>query len=572
MHSHELQELATARVALLRVPAAAAALAADRRVTECWPGAWCCATRACKALAAALRGDAAALSALAAAAFGAARGVATSTKERITAVKALGALIQASAVRALFPVSITLGGLEAPPWPPPPCLGFDSDDDAAHVLGVAGALGGLIQLAFDGCHDENLCSDEGLGCRDIAAAASDALVSLLAADAITALLSDAHMRALMAPLTRAHSDASVYNHKAADLSAAFCRTLAYAGAKGVDALCRCWDHTPGAPGNACALGCIALDVTSACHRISGSDAAAVLNRHVATLAAAARYETAVRCVVLPSGLPGALASAHARADAVVAPIIGSMLASIAWTPRGVAAVCELPGAADVAAITLTALATEQLAAASAAGDRLPGSAVWRDARYAASALGSHMRGRTALRSAGWKPTACASSSDDDGSESDDSACDDAPSDAVLSAALTAIEALLAEMAPGCLTALHRDGSAPAALLSRWLRREFRDEARWPDASGFVALASRDVTAALVAYPAALLLGPLRGCAARAVAALDDAPCGGGVLPGMLRAAARASGFTAAGAAVALRELEAHPAPQRFRAELPAAAS
>jgi hypothetical protein len=44
-----------------------------------------------------------------------------------------------------------------------------------------------------------------------------------------------------------------------------------------------------------------------------------------------------------------------------------------------------------------------------------------------------------------------------------------------------------------------------------------------------------------------------------------------VLPARLRAAARAAGFTAAGAAEAMRQLEAHPALHRFHANRQACA-
>jgi hypothetical protein len=251
-----------------------------------------------------------------------------------------------------------------------------------------------------------------------------------------------------------------------------------------------------------------------------------------------------------------------------------MLASLAWTPRGAASLCSVSGGAAAAAAALTALAASQLAAAAADGERLPGTAAWRHARYLSSALGAHPLGAAALHAAGWHASlhAARGASNVALTDADDAeplhTASHAPSAATLTAACTAVEALLAASDPGCLVAFCRDGSAPAALLSRWLCRDFHDAATWPDADGYAALAARDDRgyAALVAYPAAVLLGPLRGVAVSIVAGEGDASGGAGVLPTRLRAAARDAGFTAAGAEEALQQLlRAHAAvADRFR--------
>lgn len=142
-------------------------------------------------------------------------------------------------------------------------------------------------------------------------------------------------------------------------------------------------------------------------------------------------------------------------------------------------------------------------------------------------------------------------------------CDGVAQAPAFASACTAVEALLADGDPGTLIALRRDGTAPAALLVALLAL-FADASRWPDAAGHASLAAVEGdAAALVAYPAALLLGPLLGAAAALLAADGDASGGGGVLlPALLRADAAA--FSAAAAADAMRRLSEHPAMTRFR--------
>jgi hypothetical protein len=579
LRADALEELAAARVALLRTPAAFAAIVAatDSAAADTWPAGWCAVAPACAALAAMLRSDAAAVAALGAAAFAhpedtAAPGV------HAAAVATLGALLHASAVRALFPVCIACGADRAadapPPWLPPLHAAFDGAEAYnACLLSLPAALGGLICLAT--------CNAEGnVGEADAASsAAADALVSLAAShlgDAIVSSMSGEHMRALAAPLLRddGTGEADNWARRVSARASAICAALTDAGESGIAALCRSWVGTndAAAPGAACALAAVALDIVQACRSSSGDAgcrAAAALCRHAVTLNAAAQHDDAVRDVLLPAGLVAALSSAHANASTDAAPAIGAVLASLAWTPRGVASVCSTPGGAAAAASALTALAASQLAAAAADGERLPGTAAWRHARYVSSSLGAHPLGAAALHAAGWNAALyVASGASDDGLATDGPAADllfdgtsHAPSAAALSAAFTAVEALLAASDPGCLVAFRRDGSAPAALLSRWLRRDFHDAATWRDADGYAALAARDDRgyAALVAYPAALLLGPLRGVAMLVISAEGDASGGAGMLPARLCAAAHDAGFTAAGAEEALLQLSAHAA-------------
>jgi hypothetical protein len=129
-----------------------------------------------------------------------------------------------------------------------------------------------------------------------------------------------------------------------------------------------------------------------------------------------------------------------------------------------------------------------------------------------------------------------------------------------------VEALLADGDPGTLIALRRDGTAPAALLAALLAR-FADASRRPDAAGHASLAAAEGdAAALVAYPAALLLGPLRGVAAALLAVDGDASGGAGLLlPGLMRAA-EAAAFSAAAAADAMQQLSEHSAVLRFHTD------
>ncbi len=103
MRRDALAELAAARVALLRVPVVAAAAATVQSGAATWPAAWCASAHACAALAQTLQRDTPALAALASAALASDIAPAPS---RVPANALLGGLLQASAVRSLFPVPV----------------------------------------------------------------------------------------------------------------------------------------------------------------------------------------------------------------------------------------------------------------------------------------------------------------------------------------------------------------------------------------------------------------------------------------------------------------------------------
>ncbi len=371
------------------------------------------------------------------------------------------------------------------------------------------------------------------------------------------------MRILAEPLVRVE-----HGSAAAARAATVCAALAGAVEVGMATLCRPWMLPGGvaAPRELrCALDAVVADVVSACGRDIASSEAAVL-RHVSTLAAAARDDEATRCSLLPAGLLSALSAAHAAAQV---PCFSAALATLAWLPRGVAALCDAPEAFDGAVAALAALAASRLAAEKETLLVVAWQPSVADARYAASAMSADPRGYAARRAAHWPlaPDAVCGRCEA-GSRLD--ACDGVVRSfpaRKLAAAATAVQALLAAHDPACLVAFRRDGSALAALLCVWLQRDFHCAALWPDAQGYAALAAvRGDTAALVAYPAAVLLGPLRGVAAQIAAAECDA-CGGGDLPAArLQAAARTAVFSSSAAEETLLQLERHPAVARFRLE------
>jgi hypothetical protein len=525
LRANALSDLAEARVALLRIPTAAAALDAAEREPAAWPATWVAMAPACSALATALRQDAQALPALVATAF-APRDACIDDAERATAVLTLGTLLQSSAVRALFPVS--LASAESALLP-----AFCDADDAALVS---------LPLCVR-CFAHTAAVDYGSS-SDAAARSLARLVSMARGSEVVAAMDPACMRVLAMPLLHRRDDG------ASDRAAAVLAAIAESGKPGVAALCMAFEGEP--TQSNCTLGVVVAAVCDAC---AADEAHTVLKRQGRTLAAAFRCDAALRTVVLPAGLPAALASAHAAADPASADALASALAALAWTPRGTAALCAAPGGAEAAAAALSAIAAAQLAAAARDGEPLPGTAAWRDARYAASTLGSQPRGAAALRSAGW-PASVAS----------DALCDSAARAPAFASACTAVEALLADGDPGTLIALRRDGTAPAALLAALLAL-FADASRWPDAAGHASLAAVEgYAAALVAYPAALLLGPMRGAATALLAADGDASGGDGVLLSGLLRAAGATAFSAAAAADAMRRLSEHPAMARFRAD------
>jgi len=516
LRANALSDLAEARVALLRIPTAAAALDAAEREPAAWPATWVAMAPACSALATVLRQDAHALPALVATAF-AAKDACADDAGRAAAVLVLGTLLQSSAVRALFPICL------APATLPALC---DADDAASVSLPL------VVR-----CFAHTAAVDYGSS-SDAAARSLARLVSMARGSEVVAAMDPACMRVLAMPLLHRRDDG------ASDRAAAVLAAIAESGETGVAALCSAFEGEP--TQSNCALSVVVAAVCDAC---AADEAHTVLKRQGRTLAAAFRCDAALRTVVLPAGLPAALASAHAAADPASADALASALAALAWTPRGTAALCAAPGGAEAAAAALSAIAAAQLAAAARDGEPLPGTAAWRDARYAASTLGSLPRGAAALRSAGWPAL--------------DAMCDGVAQAPAFASACTAVEALLADGDPGTLIALRRDGTAPAALLAALLAL-FADVSRWPDAAGHASLAAVEGdAAALVAYPAALLLGPLLGAAAALLAADGDASGGGGVLlPALLRADAAA--FSAAAAADAMRRLSEHPAMTRFR--------
>ena len=497
------------------------ALATAESEPAAWPDDWVAVAPACSAVASALQQDLPALSALLATAF-ASNAACCDQRARAAAVKTLGTLLQASAVRALFPVPA--------PFPAPASLPALCD---AETVSVSLVIRDFAQLA---------AGDFG-ACSAAAAYALEALVSTARGFEIVAGMDAACMHMLIAPLLHGEDDG------ASDRAAAVFAAVAESGELGVSALCKDLEGDAAQPRSALAV--IVAAVRDAC---SNGDARGALKRHRRTLAAAFHFDAAVSTAVLPSGLIATLTSAHAASPPDSAEELASTLAALASTPRGAAAVCAVPGAAEAAATALASTASAQLAAAARDGETLPGTAAWREARYAASVLGSMPRGAAALRAAGWHELPGASAD----------AVATAPA---FAAACTAVEALLADGDPGTLIALRRDGTAPAALLAALLAR-FADASRWPDAAGHASLAAAEGdAAALVTYPAALLLGPLSGTAAALIAAEGDASGGAGVLlPGLLRAA-DAAAFSAAAAADAMLRLGDHPAVARFRADV-----
>ena len=362
------------------------------------------------------------------------------------------------------------------------------------------------------------------------------------------------MRMLASPLLHGSDDA------ASERVGAVFAAIAESGDSGVAALCSAFESDGIVTSSALAV--IAAVVRDACF---AGDARAALERHGRTLSAAFRCDAAVRTIVLPAGLVAALADAYAAVEPASATELATALATLAYTSRGAAAICSSPGGAKAAAGALTTIAAAQLAAATRDGEPWPGTSAWRDARYAASTLGSLSIGAAALRDAGW-PALLPSAALDASGVAAAGGVDNAAQTTTFAAACTAVEALLDERDPAALAALKRDGTSPAAVLAALLAR-FVDAGKWPDAEGYATAAAADGNAtALVAYPAALLLGPLRGAAAALLAEEGDASGGAGVLlSGLLREAENAA-FSAAEYAPAMQLLLEHPATARFCAE------
>ena len=530
-----LSELATARVALLRVPGALSAVTAAEREPAAWPAAWVAVAPACAATAAALQQDAPAFAALVAAAF-AATGTCGDDAGRAAAVRVLGTLLQASAARALFPVSLCTAT--------PALLLTHCNADDADALPLAHILRGFACLAAG-----------GHGASSEAAARSLVLLASAARGyEIVAALDSTCMRMLASPLLHRSDDA------ASERVSAVFAAIADSDSCGVAALCSAFEGDD--VQDLSALEVIAAAVRDAC--IAG-EAHAALQRHGRTLLAAFRCDAAVRSTVLPVGLPVALADAYAVVEPASDMELAAVLAVLAYTPHGAAAICSTSGGAKATAVALTTIAAAQLAAAARDGEPWPGTAAWRDARYAASTLGALPIGAAALRDAGWCALLQSAAPDASGVGASDHFAG-AEQAATFAAACTAVEALLEDGDPAALVALKRDGTSPAAVLAALLSR-FADAGTWPDAAGYATVAAAEGGAtALVAYPAALLLGPLRGAAAALLAEKGDASGGAGVLlPGLLRAADSAA-FSAAGDAAAMQQLHEHPAMARFRAE------
>ena len=535
LQADALAELATARIALLRIPGALSAITADEREPAAWPTAWVAVAPACAATAAALQQDAPAFAALAAAAF-APTDACGDDAGQAAAVRVLGTLLQASAVRALLPISLCSAT--------PAALLTHCNADDGDALSLTLILRGFAYLAA-GDH----------GASSEAAARSLALLASAARGSeIVAALDSACVNMLASPLLHRNDDAASKR-----VSAVFA-AVAESGDSGVAALCSALEGDR--VENSSALAVIATVVRDAC--IAG-EAHAAMERFSRTLIAAFRCDAAVRATVLHTGLPAAFADAYAAAEPASATDLASSLAMLAYTSRGAAAVCSTPGGATATAVALTAIADAQLAAAARDGEPWPGTAAWRDARYAASTLGSLPIGAAALRDSGWYAMLPSAASDASGIGAAGGIVGGVQM-ATFVAACTAVEALLDDGDPAALVALRRDGTSPAALLAALLAR-FADTSLWPDAEEYAAVAAAEGSAtALVAYPAMLLLGPLRGAAAKVLAGEGDASGGAGVLlPGLLRAASSA-GFSAAGAAAAMQQLREHPAMARFRAE------
>lgn len=287
--------------------------------------------------------------------------------------------------------------------------------------------------------------------------------------------------------------------------------LASLGAPGLAVLMHPW---PDVRENA--LCVLAQQIADACWQDCAA-AAAALELHNPTLLAAAWDERAVQACLLPL-LPGALT--HAAGAGCTAA--GHLLSAFAHTPCGCAALEATPGAVTASATALTSLAGR---------DPIGAGMAWRDVRAAASALGATPSGARALHSAGLSAPLADSGA----------ACEDAESAALVTACAARLFHLLAANVPETLIAFRRDGIACAALHRRWVGPGglFRTEA-WPDCAAFCSLTG---DAALLSYPASLLLGPLRGEAPRLLAIHGDATGGAGVLPNLLDASAIASGFT-----------------------------
>ena len=530
-----LSELAAARVALLRAPSALAAVAAAEREPATWPSAWVSVAPACAAVTAALRQDAPALAALVTAAFSPADAC-TDVAGRAAAVRVLGTLLQASAVRALFPLTLCTAT--------PSLLLKHCNASDAGLLSLTLILRGFAHLA---------AGDDGSS-SEAAAHSLTLLVSAARGCEIVAALDSACMRMLASPLLHRNDDA------ASERVSVVFAAIADSGDGWVAALCSAFAGD--GVETFSALAVIAAVVRDAC--IAGGARAAV-ERHRRTLSAAFRCDAALHTIVLPVGLHLALADASAAIEPASAAEFASVLAMLAYTSRGAAAICSAPGGAKATAVALTTIAAAQLAAAKRDGEPWPGTAAWRDARYAASTLGSLPVGAAALRDAGWH--ALLPSAAVDGSGVGAAGCIvDVAQSTIFAAACTAFEALLDDGDAEALIALKRDGTSPAALLAALLAR-FDDASTWPDAEGYATVKAADgIAAAFVAYPAALLLGPLRGAASVLLSEEGDASGGAGVLlPGLLHAAENAA-FSAKKYATAIQQLREHPATARLRAE------
>ena len=385
-------------------------------------------------------------------------------------------------------------------------------------------------------------------CSEAAARSLAQLASAACGCDIVASLDSTCMRMLALPLLHRTDDA------ASKRVSAVLAAVAESGDCGMAVLCKAFEGDGVL--NSSALAAIVAAVRDACN---AGEAHAALEHHGRTLIAAFRCDAAVRTVVLPAGLPAALADAYAAVEPTSAMELACALAMIALTSRGAAAICSTPGGVQATAVALTTIAAAQLAAAAPDGEPWPGTAAWRDVRYAASTLGLLPSGAAALRDAGWHALL-------------PSAASDAPGalfrieTTTFAAACTAVESLLDDGDPAALGALKRDGTSPAALLAALLAR-FADASAWPDAEGYALVAAAEGSAtALVAYPAALLLGPLRGAAAALLAAEGEASGGAGLLlPGLVRAADGAA-FSAAKDATAMQQLREHPAMARFLEE------
>lgn len=287
--------------------------------------------------------------------------------------------------------------------------------------------------------------------------------------------------------------------------------LASLGAPGLAVLMRPWPDEN-------TLRVLAQRVADACWQGSAASEAA-LALHSPTLQAAAWDDRVVLTCLLPL-LPGALTHA-ARAGCASA---GLLLSAFAHTPPGCAALDATPGAVTASAASLASLAGENQIGAGIA---------WRDTRAAASALGATPSGAKALHAAGLLEPAADSGA----------ACEGGAFEAQIATAAAHLFRLLAAQEPEMLVAFRRDGIACAALHRRWVGPGglFRTEA-WPDCAAFCSL---PCDTALLVYPATLLLGPLRGEAARLLALHGDATGGSGLLPALLDVSAVASGFRAA---------------------------